>query len=90
MSFCKRFCCVEEKVKTIEYMLSQYKLTVVQYNTLKNAGITDEYIEVISESKQIFGSQLYDYLLRKREEIVHKTIIRKNNQQSFNRTFTQM
>ena len=90
MSFCKRFCCVEERVKTIEYILSQYKLTEIQYNTLKNAGITDEYIEVISDSKQLFGAQLYDYLLRKREEIVHRTVVRKNNQQNFNRTFTQM
>ena len=90
MSFCERLCCIEKKTKTTEYMLNRYSFTELDYNTLKNAGITDEYIEIISERKELIGAPLYDYLLKKREDFIHKTISKKNNQKNFNRTFTQM
>ena len=77
MFLCDCVCCVEEKLIPIESMMEKYDFTELQYNTLKNAGITDLHIEYINIHEELKGLELYSYLLKVREKYIHKKIIPK-------------
>ena len=55
-------------------MMEKYDFTELQYNTLKNAGITDLHIEYINIHEELKGLELYSYLLKVREKYIHKQI----------------
>ena len=77
MNLCDCICCVEEKLIPIETMMEKYEFTELQFNTLKNAGITDLYIEYINIHEELKGLELYSYLLKVREKYIHNQIVPK-------------
>ena len=77
MNLCDCICCVEEKLIPIETMMEKYEFTELQFNTLKNAGITDLHIEYINIHEELKGLELYSYLLKVREKYIHNQIVPK-------------
>lgn len=63
----RKLCCTCEMpiIETIEQKCKKYDITEVQYNTMKNVGITDKQIEAIHEHHEdAKGPRLYTLLMK--------------------------
>lgn len=70
----EKMCCTYEVpiVETVEQKCKKYEITDVQYNTMKNVGITDKQIENMLENQAAKGVRLYTLLMKQYDYHYHQ------------------
>ena len=70
----KKLCCTCEVpiIETVDQKCKKYEITEVQYNTMKNVGITDKQIESMRENQAAKGTRLYTLLMKQYDYRYHQ------------------